>query len=94
MIGAVAASAAQTELGTVPRMDNAHASETALLRELHRTAEQCIDEALIAVRDAQVMAETVDPQFASGFEYHEAVRNLRAALTAVRSADLEWRQDQ
>jgi hypothetical protein len=73
-------------------MDDAHAPETALLRELHQTAERCIGEALIAVCDAHVLVETVDPQFASGFEYREAVRNLRAALTAVRSAELEWRQ--
>lgn len=88
----MAASVAPTDLGTVTRMDNAHASEAALLGELHRTAERCISEALLAVCEAQELVEAVDPQFASGFDYHEAVRNLRAAMTAVRSAELEWRQ--
>ena len=88
----MAASATQAPLGTVPLMDEAHAPETALLRELHETAERCIGEALLAVCDAQVLVQAVDQQFASGFEYREAVRNLRAALTAVRSAELDWIQ--
>ena len=58
------------------------------LGQLHATAEAGIQEALDAVREARSRLE-VHSSPAELFEYAEAERSLRAALTAVRSAAMD-----
>lgn len=60
----------------------------ALLGQLQNEAEQHVEAALTAVRAAHQQATALDPDDRDLFEYGEATRALRAALTAIRSARL------
>lgn len=60
------------------------------LWQLHRDADRHITAALNVVSAARTAAELLDPSVAASFEYREAVRSLRAALTAIRSVAMEW----
>lgn len=65
------------------------------LRELHATADGAIVAVLDVVAEAAAVAEGLIPPMQDAFEYAEATRALRAALTAVRSAliDLQHREE-
>lgn len=84
------ASAAPELLGTVPVMSDDARSAEQRLRQFHRDAERHVTTALSVVSAAHSVAELLDPSVAVSFEYREAVRSLRAALTAIRSAEMDW----
>jgi len=63
--------------------------DTEALEQLHGEAEAAIESAMAATRAAGELAAGMDPPMRDAFEYGEANRSLRAALTALRSALIE-----
>jgi hypothetical protein len=57
--------------------------------DLHAQAEEGIAQALTATRAAQAAAADLATPIRDSYEYGEAIRNLLAALTALRSAQMD-----
>lgn len=58
------------------------------LQGFHARAEAAIETALTAARAARELATNTDPPMRDAFEYAAAIRSLRSALTALRSAQI------
>ncbi len=57
--------------------------------DLHAQAEEGIAQSLTATRAAQATAADLATPIRDSYEYGEAIRNLLAALTALRSAQMD-----
>lgn len=83
----MAPNAAAAQVGTVSAVAHTNPDSAArTLRDLHGEAEAGIERAIGATRAAAEVAAGVNPPMRDAFEYQEALRDLRAARTALRSA--------
>lgn len=76
-------------MGTVRAVREDPSDVISTIRRLHAEAESGLQRALVAVRSAELIASSQPWVTSSVFEYGEASRCLRAALTALLSAEMD-----